>query len=56
MMAAADKTAEGARGVFFGLVAVWLVGWALWNLAADAYLQNVLGRGYDHAIGADVPG
>jgi hypothetical protein len=46
---------ETARSVFLGVAAAVLVAWAIWNLAADAHFEKVLGAGYDRAIAAEVP-
>jgi hypothetical protein len=46
---------ETARSVFLGIAASLLIAWAIWNLAADAHFEKVLGPGYDQAIVAEVP-
>jgi hypothetical protein len=46
---------ETARAIIFGVLSLALFAWAAWNLKADAHLEKVLGRGYDHAIAAEIP-
>lgn len=43
-----------ARCIFLGVGSGLLLGWAAWNISADAYFEGVLGRGYDLAIPAPV--
>jgi hypothetical protein len=55
MMAASDGTENASRAGFFAIVALALVAWGFWNLAADAHFKNVLGPAYDRAIPAEIP-
>jgi hypothetical protein len=56
MLAVWDGTREAtARSVLLGIVAGVLIAWAVWNLAADACFEKILGPGYDRAISAPVP-
>jgi hypothetical protein len=55
MMAASDGTENASRAAFFGVVALALVAWGFWNLAADTHFRNVLGPAYDRAIPAEIP-
>jgi hypothetical protein len=55
MMAVSDGNENASRAVFFAAVALALVAWGLWNLAADDHFKNVLGPGYDRAIPAQIP-
>jgi hypothetical protein len=55
MMAVSDGSENASRAVFFATVALALVAWGLWNLAADDHFKNVLGPGYDRAIPAEIP-
>jgi predicted metal-binding protein len=55
MMAASDGTENASRAGFFAIVALALVAWGVWNLAADAHFKNVLGPTYDRAIPAVIP-
>jgi hypothetical protein len=55
MMAVSDGTENVSRAVFFAAVALALIAWAIWNLAADAHFKNVLGPTYDRAIPAEIP-
>jgi hypothetical protein len=54
-MAVIDGAQETARSVWWGLLAIALVGWALWNIAADSHFEKILGPGYDRAIPAEIP-
>jgi hypothetical protein len=42
-------------GIFFGIVAASLFGWAAWNVKADRYFAQALGIEYDRHIMAEVP-
>jgi hypothetical protein len=55
MMAATDGMENASRAAFFAAVALPLVAWGIWNLAADTHFKNVLGPGYDRAIPAEIP-
>jgi uncharacterized membrane protein YiaA len=55
MMAVSDGSENASRAVFFAVVALALVAWGLWNLAADTHFKNVLGPAYDRAIPAEIP-
>lgn len=46
---------QATHAVFFGLIALALIAWAMWNLSADQHFTHVLGPGYDKAIPASVP-
>jgi hypothetical protein len=55
MMAVSDGSENASRAMFFAAVALALVAWGLWNLAADEHFKNVLGPIYDRAISAEIP-
>jgi hypothetical protein len=55
MMAVSDGNENASRAMFFAAVALALVAWGLWNLAADSHFKNVLGPAYDRAIPAEIP-
>ncbi|MBV8846294.1 MAG: hypothetical protein JO307_26100 [Bryobacterales bacterium] len=55
MMAIADQSQNATRAVFLGIVALALIGWASWDLIADAHFTKVLGPDYDAAIAAEAP-
>ena len=55
MMAASDGAENASRGGFFAAVALLLVAWGLWNVAADSHFKNALGPSYDLAIPAEIP-
>ncbi len=55
-VANASRDGEGATAaVFYGLAAVALVAWGVWNLAADAHLAERYGPEYSAAVPAVVP-
>lgn len=54
-MMAADGSENASRAVFFAAIALALVAWGLWNIAADEHFKNVLGPAYDRAIPAEIP-
>jgi hypothetical protein len=55
MMAVSDGSENASRAVFFAAIALALVAWGLWNIAADEHFKNVLGPAYDRAIPAEIP-
>jgi hypothetical protein len=54
-MLAADGAENASRAMLFAAVALLLVAWGLWNVAADAHFKSVLGPRYDLAIPAEIP-
>jgi hypothetical protein len=54
LMASLREEAD-SMGIFFGIVAVSLFGWAAWNVKADRYFADTLGIEYDRNIYAEVP-
>lgn len=59
LVAAATSAAKegkvGTVAVFYGLVLVALMGWGVWNLAADAHFADRYGADYSALVPAPVP-
>jgi len=46
---------DGSWNTFLGIIALTLVGWAIWNLAADPYFAEQFGSDYSVGVPAPVP-
>jgi len=55
LLIASVREEADPMGIFFGIVAVSLFGWAAWNVKADRYFADALGIEYDRNICAEVP-
>jgi hypothetical protein len=55
LLIASVRDEADSMGIFFGVVAISLFGWAAWNVKADRYFTEALGREYDRHIMVEVP-
>ena len=54
LLAAASKEAQTMR-TFYGLVAIALIAWATWNIAADQHFSEQFGSDYSSGVPVPVP-
>jgi hypothetical protein len=55
LLIASVREEADSMGIFFGIVALSLFGWAAWNVKADRYFADTVGIEYDRHIYAEVP-
>jgi hypothetical protein len=53
--AVAISAREATEATFWGLIAVALAGWAIWNLTADMHFATQFGSDYSAGVMAPVP-